>query len=525
MEIKATGVFVLADDVQVTAIEEGDFVVTRATGRRYSKVIDGETAALVREFTHGATIVDAILQYCHARDRDPEETLDAAFPVLEELILAHVLAVADSDESAPVVQSLGRGDAPPYHMTKHAAANRFSPGERLLAHYARRLDPAGALFEAGLPEPPRSSINYGSGGVAYFFYRLACIGADARLLSWAKLWIEKAIRESETKEEFAFRDADGEITPEVVGPVALYHSPTGLHAVKAVIGHAAHDQAAQMEGLAGFVKAAQPPCDNIDVTVGTSGVLLGAALLDEAMPGQPEVRSLGARLLAAIWAQLDAMPEIAEARSFGLTGIAHGWAGVLYAVLSWCRITGAPLPATLPARLHQLAGLAEPSGDGVRWSQHVRSASDRDPPVFSAGWCNGTAGMIHLWTRAHEMLDDTRFLKLAEGAARDVTATLEPAAQLCCGRPGQAYALLALYKHTGDRRWLNHAREFAQQSLQLSPLPADTEAPPLHYALYKGALGTALLSADLDEPSQACMPLFESEGWKPDTPSLAAADK
>jgi eukaryotic-like serine/threonine-protein kinase len=110
-------------------------------------------------------------------------------------------------------------------------------------------------------------------------------------------------------------------------------------------------------------------------------------------------------------------------------------------------------------------------------------------------------------------------LKLAEGAARNVTATPERIAQLCCGRPGQAYALLALYKHTGDRVWLNHAHEFTQQSLQLSPLPADTEAPPLHYALYKGPLGTALLSADLDEPSEACMPLFESENWRPPDPN------
>jgi len=126
--------------------------------------------------------------------------------------------------------------------------------------------------------------------------------------------------------------------------------------------------------------------------------------------------------------------------------------------------------------------------------------------------------MIHLWTRAHEMLGDTRFLKLAEGAARNVIALPEPATQLCCGRPGQAYAMLNLYKHTGERRWLNHAHRFAEQSCQLSPVPADTQAPPLHYALYKGPLGTALLWADLEVPSEACMPMFESESWKATMP-------
>ena len=488
-----TDVFVLDNDVRVITTDTGDFVVTRAAGDSYSKVIDGETANLVREFAHGATVVDALLAYCSASACDPEEVLDAAFPVLEELIRADVLVPRGF---------LTGSDA------KRTTASRFSPGQRLLAHYARRLDPAGAVFEAGLPEPPHASINYGSAGVAYFFYRLACIRQDARLLSWAKLWIERALQESETKGEFAF--AGGEITPGDISPVALYHSPTGLHAIKALIGHAADDDAAQIDGLAGFVNAAQPPCDNIDLTLGTSGVLLGAALLDEAMPGHPDVRALGARLLADIWDRLDAMPALAEETSFSFTGIAHGSAGVLYAVLSWCRISGTPLPATLPQRLHQLADLAEGWEDGVRWPEHIRSASNHDP-TFSTGWCNGTAGMIHLWTRAHEMLRDARFLNLAEGAARTVIAVPEPIGQLCCGRPGQAYAMLNLHKHTGERRWLDHAHEFAELSYRLSPLPSDSETPALHYALYKGPLGAALLSADLEMPSEASMPMFESE--------------
>jgi serine/threonine-protein kinase len=811
--MKITDVFVLPRDVQLIAIdmlaedrrrqlqtEDGDFVLTRAMGRSYSKVIDAEMAALVGAFTPGATIVDAVLQYCRARSCDPEETLDAAYPVLDELIQANFLAVEGSDEAAPVAASLSPGDSwkglevlcpvrvfedsevyqaktgggevvalkkarpgprmrrlarmltreakileslhgdftpalldhgesdgcsflvmewcagvsaaraaarlraihgkagrrrllnlcgaiadtyarlhgqqvihgdvhpgnvlvdedeqvtlidfgvavqpdsddptvaragraalgyfyepecatamvdpgamavpPSYageqhvlaHMiyqlisghgyaefspareaslrqlaqsepepfsrwgvpawpdvervlhralsrdpadryesvrnfaaalqtakipdlvpanTKRTAANRFTRGERLLADYLRRFDPAGALFEAGLPEPPHASINYGSGGVAYFLYRLACIGEDAHLLSWAKLWIEKAIQDGDTRGGSAFSNADGTVTPEIVGPVALYHSPTGLHAVRALIGHAVGDPRSQMDAVAGFVTAAQPPCDNIDVTLGTSGVLLGAALLDEAMPGRPELRSLGARLLADIWGRLDAMPRLTEEKRFRSTGIAHGWAGVLYTVLSWCRTTDAPLPATLPERLHQLADLAENTGDGLRWGQHIRSVWNRDPRDYSGGWCNGTAGMIHLWTRAHQMLNDPRLLDLAEGAARNVIAVPQSIPQLCCGLPGQAYAMLNLYKHTGERRWLNHAHIFAEQSCRYSPLPGNTQPPRLHYALYKGSLGTALLSADLEAPSEACMPLFESEGWKL-SPSVSA---
>jgi serine/threonine-protein kinase len=431
-----------------------------------------------------------------ALSRDPAERYDSVH------VFAVELRAAEVPEDRP-------------REVKPAAAKRLSLGERLVDDYVRRLHPAGAVFEAGLPEPPYASINYGSGGVAYFFYRLACIRGDAQLLSWAKLWIEKAVQDCRTKGESAFSDRDGKLSPEIIGQVALYHSDTGLHAVKALIGHAMNDYPSQMQGLAEFAKAAQRPCENIDVTLGTSGVLLGAALLEEAAPGHPDVRAFGAQLAERIWARLEAMPCVAEEKRFRYTGIAHGWSGVLYAMLSWCRAADAPLPQALPERLDQLADLAEPLGNGVRWAQQIRSVWERDPTDFSAGWCNGTAGMIHLWTLAHEMLDDTQYLELAERAALDVIATPVPIGQLCCGQPGQAYGILNLYHHTGERRWLKHAQKLAVESVRLCPPLQNSETPALHYALYKGPMGAALLSADLESAAEACMPMFASEGWKP----------
>lgn len=431
---------------------------------------------------------------------------DEVNALIAELVVDEVLQIAAEDgfASGAAALDLMYDRSQPVDNMGRAAPNRFSPGERLLADYVRRLDPTAPLFETGLPDPPHSSVNYGSGGVAYFLYRLACIRDDPELLSWARLWIEKALEESQTKGDSAFSDVDGELPPEIIGPVALYHSPTGLHAVKALIGHATDDHDCQIDGLAGFVKAAEPPCENLDLTLGTSGVLLGAALLDEVMPGQPNVRSLGERLLENVWGQVDAMRGLVEETRLRSTGIAHGWAGVFYAVLGWCRTARSPLPASLARRLDELADVAECPGDG--------------PTYFLASWCNGSSGMIHLWTRAHEMLDDTRFLRLAEKAAQTVIAAEpQPFPQLCCGQPGQAYAMLNLYKHTGERHWLDHAHRFAQQSFQLSSVPEDADTPPLHYALYKGPLGTALLSADLEVPAEAYMPMFESGRRKSST--------
>jgi eukaryotic-like serine/threonine-protein kinase len=68
--------------------------------------------------------------------------------------------------------------------------------------------------------------------------------------------------------------------------------------------------------------------------------------------------------------------------------------------------------------------------------------------------------------------------------------------------------LLNLYKHTGELEWLERARSLAARA------PAGLHTwSLLDDSLYKGAIGIALLTADLVRPETACMPFFEPEGW------------
>ena len=85
---------------------------------------------------------------------------------------------------------------------------------------------------------------------------------------------------------------------------------------------------------------------------------------------------------------------------------------------------------------------------------------------------------------------------------------------LCCGSAGRAYGFLALYRHTSDEIWLQRAKRFADHAARA----IDPDANDAH-RLYKGALGVALLICELEDPSRARMPLFESEGWKWPHPS------
>jgi serine/threonine-protein kinase len=102
---------------------------------------------------------------------------------------------------------------------------------------------------------------------------------------------------------------------------------------------------------------------------------------------------------------------------------------------------------------------------------------------------------------------------MAEGSARNVVEGTDRIDQICCGRPGQTYGVLNLYKHTGEARWIGYAKQMAAESLRLATPPIGKDVPEYYYGLYKGPVGIALLSADMEAPDQACMPLFESEGW------------
>jgi eukaryotic-like serine/threonine-protein kinase len=82
----------------------------------------------------------------------------------------------------------------------------------------------------------------------------------------------------------AFYNGEIEITPETVGSTALYHSPSGVYAVQALIGHAMGDVVSQQAGIDSFIAASKPLCDNLDLTLGRSSTLTGCSLLLDMRP-------------------------------------------------------------------------------------------------------------------------------------------------------------------------------------------------------------------------------------------------
>jgi serine/threonine-protein kinase len=366
--------------------------------------------------------------------------------------------------------------------------------------------------------PPFSSVNYGSAGLACALYRIACVSDDAELLALADLWSVKSLTES--GQEGAYHSNDLGITAENVGTSTLYHGPAGAAVVQALIAHARGDSASQYSAVRSFLAIARQPCEIFDLTLGRTGALLGGALLldtfdrasasQEASGARGDLIELGRKIHAELWGAVAGHAVVGQSQELTL-GIAHGWAGLLYASMCWCSASGDAVADSLRSRLNELANCAEPIGRGVQWKWKEADHSTGYMP----GWCNGSAGFVFLWILAYGTTSDLRYRELAEGAAWHVWETPTPNASLCCGAAGQAYALLAFYRLSHDSRWLERAADVAEfaaaQALQHDELTITREPGAYPHSLFKGTLGLAVLAADLKRPDDARMPMFERE--------------
>jgi serine/threonine-protein kinase len=274
-----------------------------------------------------------------------------------------------------------------------------------------------------------------------------------------------------------------------------------------------------MNDVAGFkqacddlVRASQDLSANPDLTLGRAGTLVAFSSVIDLGRSVPlvdlsAVRVAGDGLAASLTAYVEALMPIAEEPTLRFLGIAHGWSGILYALLRWREATGFATGAGLVARLDELASAAEPTADGLRWPR-LRLDDRSRPADFLPSWCNGSAGFVHLWLTAERVLGDEGYRELAYGAARDALGRVETGVDLCCGLSGRAYALLALHRATGDEVWLREARTLALRALRPRMLDA-----PFALSLYKGVVGPVVLAEELRAPMSASMPLFESESW------------
>jgi eukaryotic-like serine/threonine-protein kinase len=429
------------------------------------------------------------------------------WPQLEELLLQCLSKRPEDrfpDMSTVAKRLRGMRDAVP--APTGDPRNDVATARRLLDSVLARVGFEGPLVSQGLPQAPTSSINYGAAGIAYALYRLAGVRDDPVLLALADVWVTRA-RVHMDDDDGCF-SAELDITPKTVGRSSTFHSGAGVEAVSAIVAHARGDVVARKAAVSSFLERSNLPSVGLDLTLGRCSSLLGCCLLVETLVSadaeREEIRRFGDRWAQEIRAKIAAFPPIGNPSEIAYTGVAHGWAGILYALLLWEEVTRRPTAPALAMRLDELALSAQPWGRGVRWPIRTVGAGS-----YMGGWCNGSAGFVHLFTLAWRTSKDERWLKIAEQAAWTTWEADDPVSSLCCGRGGRAYALLNLYRHINETAWHERARDLA---LRAAAHAADGVEQGRVDSLYKGLLGVSLLAAEIEAPAQARMPFFEPEG-------------
>ena len=369
---------------------------------------------------------------------------------------------------------------------------------RMLDDFARDAREPGD----GPPLPaPTCSVTYGAAGIAFALYRIWKATGNASSLRSAQAWLARAERDQQSASAFA----SDEVSASTVGTVTPYHSASGLAAVRAFVDRATGNPDGQHAAIDRFCASVRQPCADLDLTLGRSSVLLFAALLlASADPNRSATRRLrehGDALCHEIWAEL-------PGQKIRFNGIAHGWAGIAYAGLSWTRARGLPPPSGMAGVLERLVAAAEPYGRGRCWPY---DSSPARIGAYWSSWCHGHAGYVFLWNLAHMIYGEPAFAELAEGAARlTVDRRAQPAniTSLCCGSAGAVYAVLNHHRATGEEIWRARAQRLAEDRAREPVLAPDATSP---LSLYKGHAGLALLAAELERPELAVMPLFELE--------------
>lgn len=347
--------------------------------------------------------------------------------------------------------------------------SRFRPIlERYVGGYLEEVTALSYGDLADYQSPPFATVACGAAGIAYALWRAS--RRDPTLLPAARRWTDEALAASSREDAFVGAGFEPEHARS-----SLFYGPAGLDLCDALVSQAIGDTRRAEQAFGRFAAHARA-AGEAELVMGGAGFLSGASLLAEVMPG-PATRKLEAELARAL---------AAAARSpLELHGMAHGDAGLLFALLRFAERRRRPVPRAVRDGLERVARLGSRAGLGTRWP-----TSDPALP-HDAGWCRGSAGYALLFAKAYEVTGDAELASLARRAARDALDTAIDVPDLCCGAVGSAYAMLAMSRIDPGRGWRRRAGELA-----MSVMVSEVQ-PEWAHGLFKGEAGTFCLAMDL----------------------------
>lgn len=173
-------------------------------------------------------------------------------------------------------------------------------------------------------------------------------------------------------------------------------------------------------------------------------------------------------------------------------GAGHGFAGNVYPLLKGAALLDDAQRDELYARgAATLARAALREGDAVNWPPGYYTPRPGGASVL-VQWCHGAPGFITALADC-PLGRSTEVDALLLGAGETVwrAGPLAKGPGLCHGTAGNGYALLKLYRRSGDARWLDRARAFAMHAIGQSE-HAKREQGRGRYSLWTGDAGLAV---------------------------------
>lgn len=331
-------------------------------------------------------------------------------------------------------------------MTRTRSNFATSPGrsraalDEYVERYARVVSRVRYEHVRALQEPPHANLSQGAAGIAYALVRLAESGHLPDGLRLAKRWLRDAMHDRA-------RSASSAIGRRTTPPSSVIFGRAGLDVIGVLAPSNRADRDRSLERLA----RASARTRVGEVMDGLAGHLIAATMIRRRHDA-PSLREHGDALLERL-AERARRRMQRPWRAIDATSFAHGWPGILYAMLFWIEGEGRRVDDWFVDGLRRLARVTV---------EGVTSSSD-------ATWCNGAAGVALLWCKAFETTRDVAFLQAARNVAANAEQHAPARTHLCCGAGGVAYALLALDRVDPDRGWRRRAVRIGERAV-VSPL-------------------------------------------------------
>ena len=345
--------------------------------------------------------------------------------------------------------------------------------------------------------PPYRSLNSGATGIAYTFWKAACLFDEPRWLHQARFWIDHIIAMPEDDRLVKLPEHEGSVA-EINVKDSLYHGNRGVFFVQALISFSEHNPLRYNTAVGRFAAPESDPAKVQELLQGVGGRLVGCTILYEET-GIEYFRELGDQLAERLIDTADISEGKIPWSNNHRLGLAHGRAGNYYALLLWSKASGFELPEWVYPRLAEYALSGRKQKYGISWP-----IDERNEERYMNSWCNGAPGLLHLWALAYELSGRELFLETARATGEYCINLPEYSyGHICCGAAGVSYGLLSLNRIDSGRSWLRHAARFAEMAM------AGRLIPQYRLSLYTGLAGVVCLMLDMENIKGAGQPAVQ----------------